>query len=70
MSPDNVTPYKFLLTYIDHFTKKLSLAPLRQKTASEVCECILDIFCEQGPPHMLYSDNGREFNNQLLLHIS
>ena len=48
MSPDHVTPYKYLLVYIDHFTKKISLTPLKFKSASEVCEALLDIFCEQG----------------------
>ena len=66
VSPDGKTPYKYLLVYIDHFTKKLSLAPLINKTAYEVCEALLDIFCEQGPPHILHSDNGREFCNELL----
>ena len=66
MSPDHVTPYKYLLVYIDHFTKKISLTPLMSKRAGEVCEVLLDIFCEQGPPHILHSDNGSEFNNQLL----
>ena len=66
MSPDHVTPYKYLLVYIDHFTKKISLTPLMSKRAGEVCEVMLDIFCEQGPPHILHSDNGGEFNNQLL----
>ena len=66
MSPDHVTPYKYLLVYIDHFTKKISLTPLMSKRAGEVCEVLLDIFCEQGPPHILHSDNGGEFNNQLL----
>ena len=66
ISPDHVTPYKYLLVYIDHFTKKMSLTPLKCKSASEVCEALLDIFCEQGPPHILHSDNGGEFNNQLL----
>ena len=28
LSPDGKTPYKFLLVYIDHFTKKINLKPL------------------------------------------
>ena len=66
LSPDGKTPYKFLLVYIDHFTKKINLKPLMRKSAEEVCEVLLDIFCEQGPPHILHSDNGREFRNDLL----
>ena len=66
LSPDGIIPYKFILVYIDHFTKKINLAPLIRKSAEEVCEVLLDIFCEQGPPHILHSDNGREFKNNPL----
>ena len=41
--------------------------PLRYKSAEEVSERILDIFCDSGPPHILHSDNVREFSNNLLL---
>ena len=27
---------------------------------------LLDIFCDAGPPHILHSDNGREFKDKLL----
>ena len=52
----------------ENFTKKVNLVPLRYKSA-EVSELILDIFCDSGPPHILHSDNGREFSNNLLLSI-
>ena len=67
MYPDSVTPYKFLMVYMGHFTKKVNLVPLRYKPAEEVSERIRDIFCDSGPPHILHSDNGREFSNNLLL---
>ena len=66
MSQDGVTPYRFLMVYLDQFTKKINLTPLKRKSAEEVTEALLDIFCETGPPHILHSDNGREFSNQLL----
>ena len=66
MSPDGVSPYKYLLVYIDHFTKKINLAPLVRKTAEKVRDTLIEIFCEQGPLHILHSDNGREFSNSLL----
>ena len=52
--------------YLDHFTKKINLTPLKRKTGEEVTEVLLDIFCESGPPHILHSNNGREFSNHLL----
>ena len=66
LSPDGVTPYKFILVYIDHFTKKINVFPLKRKTAEEVTERLLDIFCDSGPPQILHSDNGKEFSNNLL----
>ena len=67
MSEDGVTPYKFLLVYLDHFTKKINLVPLKRKTAEEVSKRLLDIFCDSGPPNILHSDNGKEFSNNLLV---
>ena len=66
MSQDGVTPYQFLMVYLDHFTKKINLTPLKRKSGEEVTEALLDIFCESSPLHILHSDNGREFSNQLL----
>ena len=66
LSPDGVTPYKFLLVYLDHFTKKVNLAPLKRKCVEEVTEVLLDIFCDAGPSHILHSNNGREFKNEIL----
>ena len=28
---------------------------------------LCNIFCDSGPPHILHSNNGREFSNNLLL---
>ena len=42
------------------------MVPLKRKSAEEVCEKLLDIFCDSGPPHILHSDNGKEFSNNLL----
>ena len=49
--------------YQDHLTKFVILRPLRRKTAAEVASTLLDIFCLLGPPHILQSDNGKEFKN-------
>ena len=59
-------PYRWLLAYQDHFTKFIRLRPLKNKCAVEVADVIEDIFCELGIPHILQSDNGREFKNNIL----
>ena len=70
LSPDGVmTPYKYILVYLNHFTNKVNLSPLKRKCVEEVADVLLDIFCDAGPPHILHSDNGREFRmNYFSLH--
>ena len=51
------------MVYQDHLTKFVMLRPLRRKSAQEVVDNLLDVFCLLGPPHILQSDNGREFKN-------
>ena len=58
--------YFWLLVFQDHLTKFIRLRPLKNKCAVEVVDVIKDIFCELGIPHILQSDNGREFKNYIL----
>ena len=67
LSPDN--GYKFILNYQDCISKFVVLRPLRSKTSDEVAQCLVHIFCEHGPPHILHTDNGAEFSNKTLLAI-
>ncbi|KAJ8882186.1 hypothetical protein PR048_018674 [Dryococelus australis] len=57
--------YKFILKYQDHLTKFVVFQPLKTKTAVEVADIILDIFCLLGTPNILHSENGREFCNKI-----
>lgn len=57
--------FRYILNYIDHFTKFVSLRALKSKRAEEVADVLMDIFCERGAPTILHTDNGREFQNQV-----
>jgi hypothetical protein len=59
--------FKFILHYQDHLTKFAVLRPLTSKLAAEVGFQLLDIFLLFGAPHILQSDNGREFTAHGLL---
>lgn len=61
--------YKWLLNYQDHATKYLHLRPLRTKRAAEVAIELVKIFLEFGAPHILQSDNGREFTASVIQEI-
>ncbi|XP_054272927.1 KRAB-A domain-containing protein 2-like [Macrosteles quadrilineatus] len=62
--------YKFILNYQDHLTKFVVLRPLKTKTADEVSDVLLDIFCLFGAPYILHSDNGREFCNRVIENLA
>ena len=55
--------YNFLLVYQKHLTKFIVLRLLKRKTAAEVTSILLYILCLIDPPHILQSDNGKEFKN-------
>jgi hypothetical protein len=49
------------MVYQDHLTKFCNIKPLTSKKASEVAFNLIDVFTIFGAPHILQSDNGREF---------
>ncbi|XP_030010460.1 KRAB-A domain-containing protein 2-like [Sphaeramia orbicularis] len=53
--------YKWILHMRDHFTKFSWTHPLTSKRASGVAEKLMQTFCLFGSPHILQSDNGKEF---------
>ena len=66
MQSEPDSDYKFMLTYQHHLTKFCFLKPLKRKTGEEVAAALLDIFCVIGAPHILQTDNGKEFCNAVL----
>jgi hypothetical protein len=62
--PDN--EYTWIMHYQDHFTKFSVLRPLKYKKAAEVAYNLLDIFILLEAPHILQSDNGREFTANII----
>ncbi|XP_064109720.1 SCAN domain-containing protein 3-like [Macrobrachium nipponense] len=58
--------YKYILTYVNHFTKYCVLSPLKSKRAEEVAQTLLPAFLTFGAPAVLQSDNGREFVNSVI----
>lgn len=59
-------PFKYILCYQDNFSKFIQLRPLASKLNSEVRFHLFNIFCLQGPPSILQSDNGPEFVAKLI----
>ena len=57
--------YKYVLTFIDHFTKWIETRPLRSKEASQVAKGFFSIYCRQGAPMQIICDNGPEFTSMI-----
>lgn len=62
--------YKYILHYVDGFTRFSILRPLRRKTAEEVTAMMLEIFLTFGSPRLLHTDNGKEFLNEWLMALA
>ena len=62
--------YQYLLVCIDHFSRFSILVPLKDKTAKGVAKALIDeVFCKFNTPLNIISDNGSEFNNDILNEI-
>ena len=58
--------YHYILSMEDGFSRFISLAPVKSKTAEEVIQALLDQYISRfGCPLVIHSDNGREFTNQI-----
>jgi hypothetical protein len=56
--------YNYILTAIDYFSRKVWARPLKNKEAETIRNALESIFTEMTiTPHILQSDNGREFKN-------
>ena len=54
--------FSYILVYQDHGIKMCVLEALTKKTKMAVALKLLHIFSLLGPPMILQSDNGREFD--------
>ncbi len=60
----------YILVCVDHFSRFVVLAPLRNKSAVTVAHPIVShLICPYTTPRVLLSDNGTEFTNQILADI-
>ncbi len=61
---------RYLLVCVDHLSKYVVLAPMKDKTAKSVAHALIThLICPFSTHRVLLSDNGTEFRNQLLEEI-
>ena len=58
---------KYVLSVIDHLTRFVILAAIPNKEATAIARTLVDrVFSVFGVPELLHSDQGKEFENQLV----
>ena len=61
--------YKFVLTMTDYFSKYVEAVPIKDKSAVSVARGIYEVYCRQGAPVHVISDQGKEFINQVYIEL-
>ena len=62
--------YRYILHYMEYLTKFHMIRPLKSKATNEVARELLFIFLDLGAPHILQSDNGKEFTSQIIRELA
>ena len=58
---------KYVLAAVDHFTRWVEAFPIRNQKATTVATKLVDgLFCRFSPPEQLHSDQGRQFESELI----
>jgi IS30 family transposase len=68
IGPLKLTPKgnRYILTIVDYFTKWVEAVAIPQKDAVTVAKALHEhVYCRNGAPHRVITDNGREFSNQV-----
>jgi transposase InsO family protein len=62
----DVHGYRYILTVVDSFSGAAELFPLRNSSADEVVQCLVDVMSRWTRPHSLRCDNAKSFASALL----
>ena len=58
---------RFILSVIDHSTRFVILIPIKDKGARTIVRYLIErVFSVFGPPETRHSDQGKEFDNELV----
>lgn len=67
--PETADGYKGLLVITEYVSKYPYVVPIKSKTAEEIADRLLVYISLFGPPKIILSDQGVEFNNTLVKNI-
>lgn len=68
--PLSSSGFKYVLVITDLFSKFVELYPMRNQSAESVAKCIVDFVCHYGIPVSLLTDQGSNFESDLIKQIN
>lgn len=60
---------RYLLVLQDYFTKWADAVPLPDQTASRITTALIKFFCTYGPPQIIHSDQGHNFESTIFTQV-
>ena len=63
--PLSTNSNQYLLVLQDYFTKWVDAIPMPDQTAERITTALIKFFCTYGPPQILHSDQGRNFESSI-----
>ena len=68
--PETEDGCKYVMVAVDHFTRWVEVYAIRNQEATTVAKKLVDeMFCRFSPPEQLHSDQGRQFESDLVKEI-
>ena len=64
--PETTEGFKCICTITEYSTKNAEAYPTKSKSADEIVYCLILYFSIYGPAKVILSDQGKEFNNELV----
>ena len=65
--PSTIHKYRYILTFVDHYSRWIKLVPLVEATATAVAEALLKYWVrDYGVPDLLVSDKGSQFTAEVM----
>ncbi|KFD59564.1 hypothetical protein M514_28255 [Trichuris suis] len=67
--PESTAGHRYALVVQDYFTKWLSVFPRKSQTAAAVAQQLIHLFYQMGPPPIVHTDQGRNFESDLFKEV-
>ena len=69
MGPFPGVSKKYVLLFVDHFTKWVEIYVTKDMKAKTVADCFVSFVCKHGAPEKLLTDQGRDYESRFFQEV-